>query len=285
MPTGVGRRIRKRTTRVREIIRRPLVSLLIFKGEVDSHYNAMLAKRGSTSTSTRPFKRYKRSFPTKSVRGAYVKTSNRKFQNAVRRAVNTVKETCFLDFSYGKNELFHNTYTTGTCLYQLNDATKMPTQGDGDSNRTGNVIQPLSMTLRVMALFKGDRLNAKIRFMVLSFPKGIVPGNTGAFMDAVTGNLHMDPLDRGRVRVHIDKKIGYRNINPGVATTAKEVTIFRNFRIKMKGRITFFDDGAQENNQVRDYYAIAIAYDTFGSLVTDNVGAIQLWRRFSWKDI
>ena len=97
----------------------------------------MLAKRSSSAVSRRPFKRYKRTLPAAAVRSAYVKTSNRKFQNAVRRVVNTTKETCFLDYSYGKNELFHNTYTTGTCLYPLNDTNKLPTQGDGDSQRTG----------------------------------------------------------------------------------------------------------------------------------------------------
>ena len=191
----------------------------------------------------------------------------------------------FLDFAFGKSELFHNNWTSGTGLFPLNDTAKLPTQGDGDSQRTGNVIQLRGMKLRVMFLFKGDRLNAKVRFLVLSFPKGTVPSSIGTFMDAVTGNQHIDPIDKGRCRVHVDKTVGMSNVNPGVPTTAKEVTIFRNFNIKMKNRITFYDDGAQDNNQVRDYYAITIAYDTFGSLTTDNVAAVQIWRRLSWKDL
>lgn len=226
-----------------------------------------------------------RGLTSKYYTGAYVKRSNNKMKRAIARVVNMNKETCFLDYSYGKSELYHNTYSTGTCLYPLNDSTRMPAQGDGDSQRTGNVIQTLNMQIRVMVLLKGDRVNAKVRFLVLSFPKGVVPSTTGSFLDAVTGNNHIDPVDKGRCQVHKDVHIGYKNVNPGGGVAVKEITIFRKFTIPFKRRITFYDDGTQDNNCTRDYYAIAIAYDSYGSLISDNIAAIQLWRRLSWKDI
>lgn len=222
--------------------------------------------------------------------GPYVKTTGlkrKRFARNVRKIMNMNKELNFLDYAFGKSELYHNTYTTGTCLFPLNDAAtsgKLPTQGDGDSQRTGNQILPRSFRLRVMVLLKGDRINAKVRFMVLSFPKGVVPSTIGSFMDAVTGNLHIDPIDTGRVRKHVDRTIGYRNVNPGPGAAAKEVTIFRNFNVPLRGTWTFYDDGSQDNSCLRDYYVITVAYDTYGSLVTDNIAAVQIWRRFSFRD-
>ncbi len=51
-----------------------------------------------------------------------------------------------------------------------------------------------------------------------------------------------------RCRKHVDKIIGYKNVNPGSGVAAKEVTIFRKFNVKIKTRMTFYDDGAQTNN-------------------------------------
>lgn len=217
--------------------------------------------------------------------GAFRKTSNRKFRRAVDKAVNRNKETCHLDFSYGKTELYHNTFNNFTNNFGLLSNPTLPTQGDGDSQRTGNVVNYLSMQIRAMILLKGDRVNTKVRFMVLSFPKGASTATISTFMDAVTGNLIIDPIDKGRCRKHIDTTIGYKDLNPGGGVAAKEVTIFRTFNIKLNKRVTFYDDGAQDNNFTRDYYAFAFAYDTFGTLITDNIAAIQLWRRLSWKDI
>lgn len=218
-------------------------------------------------------------------RGAYVKGTKRKWTRAVRQVINQNKESCFLDYSFGKEELYHNSFVYSVSSKHLNANATMPSQGDGDSNRTGNQIYAKGMYLRVMFLIKQDHINTKFRMLIVSFPKGYVPNAVSAFLDGVTGNLHVDPLDKGRCIKHIDKMVGLVNVNPNNTATPKESTIFKSYYIKMNKRITFYDDGLQDNNQTRDYYAIVLAYDSYGTPITDNIGAYQMWRRFTWKDL
>ena len=162
----------------------------------------------------------------------------------------------------------------------------MPAQGSGDSARTGNDIYGIGWTVRMQLRLPTDRLNGKVRMVILQVPKGYDPGATYTnVFDNVTGHVLLDPIDKDRVKVIKDKVLAAGIINPGVSTTGKELTRYFKFWVPYKKTIKFWDDGAQDNSMPYDYYVCYYGYDTFGSLVTDVVSNIQSWTQFHYKDV
>lgn len=207
----------------------------------------------------------------------------RRMRRVAKSVVSSTKETMHLDYDWSKTELNHNLYPG--FRNQLNTLTAMPTQGTTDSNRLGNDIYRLGYHFRVMFGVKQDRQNTKFRLVLVGMPKGASTLAYANVFDAVTSNVMLDPIDKDRtVRVYYDKIIGYKNLNPGVPTTGKETTFFRKFYVPMRKVIKFYDDGAQDNNDVEDLWLIIMAYDAFGSLIADNIGYVQVWHRLYWKE-
>lgn len=252
-----------------------------------------ISKRSYVSRArrTRPFRAVvsTRSFAPKAGtvmyrKGPYSNGSTRKMRRIAQQVVSRSKETFHKDYSFGKVELYHNTYTSNN-LFTLNSTSSMPSQGDGDSNRTGNDLMRRGFFINAMFLCKADRLNTKFRVFIFQVSKGYDTSVGSNLWDPVTGNFLIDPIDKDRVKILYDKIHGYKNINPGVSTTGKEVTFFRKFYVKAPKHLKFYDDGAQDNNDPYDLYAYVIAYDSYGSLTTDNIGSVQLWSRMYWKEM
>ena len=91
-----------------------------------------------------------------------------------------------------------------------------------------------------------------------------------------------DAVDKDRVKVLFDKQVHYKPINP--SPDGKEITIFRKFYIPHKTLYKFYDDNTQTNSYPYDIYFCVIAYDAYGSLLTDNIGYVQTWSRFYFKE-
>ena len=72
----------------------------------------------------------------------------------------------------------------------------MPAQGSGDSARTGNDIYGIGWTVRMQLRLPTDRLNGKVRMVILQVPKGYDPGATYTnVFDNVTGHVLLDPIN------------------------------------------------------------------------------------------
>ena len=110
-----------------------------------------------------------------SYRPAGVVTRNR--VRGIKQTVMRMKETHFVDYNHGHVELFHNTY--GGFTWNLNGTGKMPTQGDGDSNRTGNDIYARGIQVKLMLGCKADRHNCTFRVLVYKCTKGYNVGTYG----------------------------------------------------------------------------------------------------------
>lgn len=197
-------------------------------------------------------------------------------------------ETKRVDIGFGRFAAYHNGGTTGingSPLYFLTDTANLPAQGTGDTQRVGNDIYASGWTVRFQINLPSDRLNTKFRIMILRVNRGYGISSYTSVWDNITGNIMIDPVDADRVKVIKTLYVGYKNINPGVPTAGKEVTMYRKIWIPFKKTIKFYDDGVQLNNLAYDYYLIASAYDTFSSLSSDIVGYIQPWVRLTFKDL
>lgn len=192
------------------------------------------------------------------------------------------------DYSLVRLPAYHNGGSTGVSgcpIYFLTDTSYLPAQGTGASQRLGNEIYASGWTVRFQVNLPADRLNTKFRIMVIRVNRGYSLSLYTQIWDNITGNIMLDPTDPERVKIIKSVYVGYKNINPGVPTTGKEITMYRKIWIPFKKNIKFYDDNSQLNNLAYDYHLVAAAYDTYGSLITDIVGYIQPWVRLSFKDL
>ena len=179
--------------------------------------------------------------------------------------------------------MLHNNYLSGSFNPVLNGITQLPPQGDGDSNRTGNDILAQGIQLKGMFGCKQDRHNCTFRVLAYKCTKGMSIGSYSSVFDNQTGNVMLDGVDKDRVKVIFDKKVHYKPINP--SPDGKEITIFRKFLIPQKTAYKFYDDGVQDNSYQYDIHTVCfLAYDAYGTLITDNIGYVQCWSRFYFKE-
>lgn len=188
-----------------------------------------------------------------------------------------------MDYNWGKAELNHNNYITGSFNPLLNGTALLPSQGDGDSNRTGNDIYARGIQCKMMFGCKADRHNTTFRVVVYKCTKGYSIGTYTTVFDNQTGNVMLDGVDKDRVKVIMDKKFAQKvDVNDHNAN--KEITFFRKIWIPHKSLYKFYDDGAQDNSYPYDIRMCVLAYDAYGTLITDNIGYVQMWSRFYFKD-
>lgn len=212
-------------------------------------------------------------------RAAGVVTRSR--TRGIRQTIMRMKETHFVDYNWSKHELYHNQWLTAW-KPKLNGTYHLPSQGDGDSQRTGNDIYARGIQLKMMFGCKQDRHNTTFRVLALKVTKGYDITNYSQVFDNQTGNVMLDGVDKDRVTVLFDKKVHYKPINP--SPDGKEITIFRKYWIPHKTLYKFYDDGEQNNSYPYDIYVTVMAYDAYGSLGTDNIAYVQAWSRFYFKD-
>lgn len=208
----------------------------------------------------------------------------------IKKMINSNKESKRVDYSHGRLSLYHNggaSVTPLTWTIMASSATTgvwAPTQGDGDGNRDGNDIYVQGMTLRMQFNLPADRLNTKIRCIIVKVPRGYSVASYTNVMDSVTGNAMIDPVDKDRVKVVKQFFVGQKAFNPMNGSTGKEITLYRKIYMPVKRVVKFNDDGSEANFLEWDYHLLMWGYDTYGTLPGDIVGYCQLWTRCHFKD-
>ena len=196
-------------------------------------------------------------------------------------------ELKYVDYDHGKTELYHNIHNN-LGIWLLNHG---PPRGNGDATRIGNEVLLSGIKLTFMFYSKGDRPNTKFRVIIYSAPYGqFSPTNAyGTLFDAVTGNVMIDSMDKDCVKVHKNMLVYPKNISANLTAypepeTNKEVTSFRKAWVPYRTKVKFSDDNSTVELTNRSFYAIVMAYDTYGTLTSDNIGAVQCWQRFYYRD-
>lgn len=199
-----------------------------------------------------------------------------------KQAVMRTAETKQVDTASSENQLYHN-FWTGSAFENLTNSAQLPAQGTGENQRLGNEIYVSGVKLYLQILLKNDRLNTKVRVLIVKHNPNFGKSTYTDWFDSIM-NVMVDPADKGRATVVYDKIHGYRNFNPTNSTD--EVVIFRQIWLPVKEKYVFRDDGAQSLSYTKNTYSIiAMAYDTAGSLTTDNVASIKWYSRLFYKDM
>lgn len=188
-----------------------------------------------------------------------------------------------LTYSFGKQEIYHNVLLQA---FLLNATTCMPSQGNTDTSRNGDIIHVSGFSLKIMFGNKFDRPNVTYRIIIFEGQPGFVY-NATTVLKAVSGNLLLDGVNTDLVKV---KKQVF--IKPQQSTlfaanasadTTKEYTFVRKFWIPVNKTYKFAADGGLLHNQ-KNLYCYIGAYDAFGTLTTDNIAYCQGWSTCYFRD-
>lgn len=239
----------------------------------------------------------KRTF-RKRTRGKY------SLKKTVKRILNTNTETKYNDIASENVQLYHNVGVSGGALVPVSQysdptffnpwATIPP--GTGRANRIGDKIKPLSMTVKLWLANKLDRPNIMYRIIVARLPKSIgasliSSSNLYLFQGAqtgFTGNTMILPCDHDKgVKPYYDRVInvqyGFSSL-PNGSNGGKELHKYIRLKIKRKSSSNIIFDSTAQNIVNSPLALYIIPYDSYGSLVTDNIASYSMHARMYYKD-
>lgn len=235
---------------------------------------ANYAKKGNKKRSTRT----KKIAPKKSKLVALIKKTMLK-----------TCETKNVPSAHTKIELYHNAGATGGVRQlhapiELDGVNQMPAQGISDVQRVGDSIITKGIKVRMLLGQKLDRKNVTFKIVVIRCSTGYVPVLSTMF-DNQTGNIMLDSLNTDRFKVVYSKYIK-KIISPdlsGVGGADKELTFFHRFYLKTQRKINFTADAGKDYDKYK-HYMYVFCFDSFGTLVTDNLAYVQTYTNLYYKD-
>lgn len=216
------------------------------------------------------------------------KQSEKSITTIVNKVLRKKIEVKHIDKAYDFRALYHNNYTlAGSFTTNLvGGSGVIINQGALENQMIGTEVNIIGTMFKIMFLIAPDRMNTKFRVLIIRHPTGYDPTSSYTqVFDNLTGNLLIDNVDRHRVTVLYDKILGYKDIVPTNSTD--QITFFRTIIVpKQKYKMHYIDDGNSISNtpKFRDTLII-MTYDTFGSLITDNISACQVNQRTYFTDI
>jgi len=227
----------------------------------------------------------KRTYKRKAYRQSL--TNRRTLMAMIKKSVIKKAEPKERVASFAKTNLYHNCFynVTGTssgfiCL--ANGTTVLPGQGTGDNQRIGDQIYASGFTFRMLIGQQADRPNVTFRYNIFGVPKGsgIVYGDW--FRNA-TGNVLLDEPNRDFVKVY--KTGTWRPNEAGLGGTGgDEYTFVKKLWFPYKKLIKFGPADAVVTHNDQDLYFSLMAYDAYGTVVTDIVAYVQLQVSFHYRD-
>lgn len=237
---------------------------------------------------------FKRRTWRRKTRGKYARKTNLK--SLISKVLMRKSETKSLVAATENVALYHNygASFTGVTAVIFNPWQSIY-PGTGANGRIGTEIYPRGMAVRMELFNKLDRPNLHYRIIVAVIPKIINGAATTAAFDfrdtTGTGNVitaWMKP-DSG-IKVLYDKTIrneaGFSAIAVGTAgdQDGKEAHKFVKFYIKSKrGQKLMWDTYGNLINKPMIMYVLP--YDSFGTLVSDNVATCAINTKYYWKDV
>lgn len=201
------------------------------------------------------------------------------FAAKVKRVILKTSESKHVNYSFGKGEVYHNSYLP----HHINNQACMPTQGVGDNQRVGDQIYTGGFMLRLMLGQKWDRPNVNWKWYVMRVNKGILYAYNNWF-ENVINNVLLDPPNTDYVKVLKSGTFKHTVISLEVGETAKEQTYSKRIWIPYKKLIKFGPQNGSIGPMDHDIHFIVAPYDAYGTLLTDNIGSVQCLSTLYYKD-
>lgn len=227
------------------------------------------------------------------------KKVSKKLRTVIRReatrVVNRNVETKYIN-SFAENvQLNHNTWTE--VLHQ-NFAL---TQGVGDASnssalRVGNSIRAKFLKIKLWLSNKLDRNDIYYRILIVKYPPGLTasgllslnpvlaPIGTGGSFNNLMFPANSDAFDIVLDRtIHVQNDSGIRTLGDG---SMGETHRMWQHKIRLfNKKIEYHDAGSTIVKQMQDNYSIWImAYDAYGTLISDNIASMSRLVVGAFKD-
>ncbi len=243
-----------------------------------------------------------------------VKNKKNKISKKMTRAVRQIAksetlrlaETKVVGRSSENNQLYHNVaLIQGPFLQAIQQGTADPTLQTNANARVGDEILLKSFSLRYWLSNKFDRPNVMYRITQFWYPnRGGAPPNPAEiyFNGGTTKNTMIARVNNEVIRVIKDTYVfsgpSYMNAGPGPITQIPPSEGVERSQIKFltsnwkAKRIKYLDIGGSGAPGVaggipknHDIYVCITAYDSWGTLTTDNISSFALDYQMSFKDL
>ena len=201
------------------------------------------------------------------------------FKAKVKRVILNTAEPKHIDYrmtnSLGEN-LPHNTIQAKV----INLANAMPAQGIGDNNRVGDQINTSGWLLCLMICQKADSPNMTFKYWIVEVNKGETYAYS-AWFDNVTNNTMLDKVSTDMCKI---KKTGtWKPYQGAMSNGMDEYTFTKSIYIPHK-KLIKFTRNASNTHDARDLYILLVAYDAYGSLLTDTIASYEMVSTLYFKD-
>jgi hypothetical protein len=218
--------------------------------------------------------------------------------------MNKATETKYYDIAGENLQVYHNVGQSGgvlipTTIYSdptfFNPWADIP-PGTGRANRVGDKITPLCMTMKIWLATKLDRPNVMFRIIVAKMPKSIGTTHTTSnnvyifqlSQTGATGNAMVLPVDHDKgIKPYYDRvhnlQLGYSSYN-GEAAGGKEGHKLVQLKIKRKRAGNIIFDSVSQDIVNSPLALFVIPYDSYGTVVTDNIASYSYHARMYYKD-
>ena len=225
----------------------------------------------------------KRKSPAKKMGNQYRKSNTKTDLVKLIKSVSLrQQETKMAISASGAITLLHN---VSAQVYQNLAATQQGiTDGLSTLNRLGDTVTPIGFKLFVQLRSPADRPNVTYKMWIV---KSWGTANPATFLPvkAITGNLLLDPVDTEKCSVV--KTFTYKspsNYWQGSLATSKENCFFKKLWIPLPRTPYVYGGDNGTLGKKFQYTLYCTAYDTVGTLITDNIGSVNVDCCFYFKD-
>lgn len=201
----------------------------------------------------------------------------------IKNTILKMAETKYKTATIGKTELYHNVLSNNSMSF----TDTYPAQGDTDSSRDGDEIYIQGWKVRLMFGQKHDRPNVTFRCFIVKYQHQLTGDiNTyGNFFHNVTGNGLLDPVQYKRFKILKSFTLKSRGTSMEVGEAGKEFVRTKQIWVPLKRKLKFAGDASTTAvNLNSDISLMVLAYDAYGTLITDNIAYVQGSTTLYFKD-
>lgn len=203
--------------------------------------------------------------------------STKRIAKIAKRVVMKTAEPKHVSYTFGKAELYHNTFYMG----KINDAVCMPDPGTQDNNRIGDQINISGFKLRIMLGQKADRPNVTFKIYVVRVPKGS-SYNYSQWFENMTNNVLLDSPNTDFIKVLHSST--WKPHDGSMDNATDEYVYSRTLWIPYKHKLKFGPANGAETHNDNDIYFMYAPFDAYGTLITDNIAYIEYVSTMHYRD-
>jgi len=151
------------------------------------------------------------------------------------------------------------------------------------ANRLGDEVVARGISIKLWIANKRDRPNVMYRMGVFKYQAGSIPTLAQIFTGA-NGNRMMDKMDNEYITIVYQKTFNLQNnIAFADASHTREAHTFRKIWIPLKNKKLIYNNGGSVPKFI-DYGFFIVPYDSYGTLITDNIASFAYEQQLYFKD-